>query len=345
MNAFLKIFLLTVALTIIASCSNEEMFIDRYKDNISFLFQTSNDTLKKISVSDNFVSEINLQNFSIGKIDVIKKFRGKFYLVSSASKKIFVLTENTYEIAEIDYSALNLVPIDICFPNATDAYVAHSNDSCVTIVDLTNNIISSIRIPVSGYAGRIAGIGNQVHITIPEKNLVEIIDTRTNKVENILSVSARPTFVEFIDDGTKSAVVSIGYGKKNNSAEEEVTSAKISIIDAIDPKIESELNIGGSNEIAIVPTSIAISPRFIYISAQNSSTSTVWRLATSNFRTMVSMSRNSSSFVGYSKTHNIVYSLEETNRNQPQMTLFNGTTNARISSIPFTHLPLVVIDE
>ena len=344
MNAFLKIFLLAVTLTILTVCSNEEIFVDRYEDNISFLFQPASDTLKKISISDNSLSEINLQNFSIGKIDAIKKFRWKFYLVASEKKKIFVITENTYEITEIDYSALNLTPIDICFPNATDGYVAHSNDSCVTILDLTNNIISGIRIAVSGNAARIAGVGNQVHITIPDKNLVEIIDTRTNKVENALLVADRPTFVEFLDDGTKSVVVSIGNGKENNS-QAEMTFAKVSIIDAIAPKVESAINIGGSNEIAIVPTGIAVSPRFVYISAQNSSSSTVWRIATSNLRNMISMSRNSTSFVGYSRAYNIVYLLEETIRNQHQMTLFNGTTNARMKSIPFTHSPLVIIDE
>jgi len=332
------------ALMIFTSCSNEEVLIDRYSNDISFLFQTSNDTLKKISTADNSITKINLQNFNIGKIDVMKKFRGKFYLVSSENQKIFIINEKTFEIEEVDYSHLNLVPIDICFPNATDGYVAHSNDSCITILDLTNNKISGIRIQVRGIAGKIAGAGNQVHLTIPSKNLVEVIDTRTNKVENSLTVSCKPTFIEFVDDGTKSVVVSIGNGKEINSTQE-ITPAKFFVIDATEPKIITEMNIGSNNEVSIIPTSIAVSPRFVYISAtNNSSTATVWRIATSNFGSMVSMSRNNSSFIGYSRKHDIVYMLEETNRNQNQMTLLTGT-NSRIKTVQFTELPLVIIDE
>jgi len=342
-----RIIILLTALLILASCSNEELLIDRYSNDISFIYQTSSGTLKKRTTANEIISEINLQNFNIGKIDVMKKFREKFYLISSENKKIFVITEKTEQIEEIDYSSLGLVPVDICFPNATDAYVAHSNDSCVTVIDLTNNIISGIRISVSGLAGRIAGVGNQVHITIPNKNLVEIIDTRTNKVEYTLSVSDKPTFIEFIDDGTKSVVVSLGNGKDNST--QEMTPAKLfiidaSVIDATEPKIITETNIGGNSERTIIPTSIAISPRFIYISAtNNSSSSTVWRVSTSNFRSMVSMSRNNSSFIGHSRKYDIVYLLEES-KNQNQITLFTGT-NSRIKTIPFAELPTVIIDE
>jgi len=345
---FLKIIVsnfitLFIALLIFISCSKEDILIDNYSNNFSFIFQTSDNNLQKISTKDNLISEI-LQNFNFGKIDVMKNFRGKFYFISSENKKIFVIKENTFEIEEIDFSDLNLVPIDICFPNATDAYVAHSNENCVTILDLTNNKISEIRITVSGFAGKIAGVGNQVHLTIPDKNLVEIIDTRTNKVEKSLTVSDKPTFVEFFDDGTKSVVISMGNGKEINSSQE-MTSAKFTVIDVLEQKIISEMKIGDNAEVSIIPTSLAISPRFIYISATSISSvaSTVWRTSVSNFNSLVSMSRNSASFIGYSPKHNIVYLLEES-RSQRQLTLFT-VANSRIKTVPFIEIPTVIIDE
>lgn len=344
----IPLFIFAVGL-FLSSCSGEDKLINEYQASYSFIFSSAANSLQKIDSDSETIVNITPENLTFDSVSIIKKFREHYYLLAPKDKKIIVLAEKTFQlIAEIDYSTLNLEPTDICFPNATDAYVTHSNDSCITILDLTNNKISGIKIKVDGNPVGIAGSGNQVHTAIPNSNQVAIIDTRTNKVEATISISDVPTYIDFTEDGLKSVVVSVGNGKTESTSGTK-SPAKITVIDVIKENIFSEFQLGNNNDASlnIKPTSIIVSSRFAYISSinlANTANNTVWRVPATTFRSAINMSRTNSSFIGYSKSKNVVYFVENTETKQ-QLLLLDGTSNSRIKILDLPNLPTAILME
>ncbi|MDR0926205.1 MAG: hypothetical protein LBO69_00375 [Ignavibacteria bacterium] len=327
-------FYISILIVLLTSCSSDEPYIDNFTASLSFIVQMSDGTLQRIA-KDNSITQIELGDANIGQISKIKKFRGKYYLISETKRKVFILTEKTYELAEVDYSEYGFTPADICFPNATDAYVIDKNYGIVTIIDLTTNQLASIRITIDDAAGSIDGTGNQVYVTLPQMDVVSVIDTRTNTVVDNISVPNSPTYVAFTDDGTSAVVLS-------------TTLPNVSVVDVTNRNVKTELTLGGANTDAskkIMPTAIISSPTYMYITANNGTTSgyALWRMTASTLRSAVSMSKVKNVCAGYSGNANVFYVVEDANT--PQITLYDAKSNERMRTIPIPTLPTAIILE
>jgi len=321
-----KIILFTLILTINVACSNEEPLIDNSKNNASFLIQRDMNTLEVLDFNDDVTfTNIELpQNLNIGKIDLMKKFRGKYYLVNKELKKVFVLENiNVPLITEIDLNPSIIK--DICFPNATDCYIIYENSAKMGIIDLTTNEITNIEIALSGIASSIAGLGNQVYVTIPAKNLVEVIDTRTNSVVSQISVSNNPSIVDFSENGKNAIVISTGNTN---------TPAMINVIDLETKQIIKSNILTGKEQTAInvIPNAMIVCSQYIYITAKNSGNNDggAFRIASSNYLTSSVLIKNSCNNV--IKNYHTALFIEDTGENE-KFVLFNTTNNKKITEL------------
>ena len=321
-----KVILLILTSIIIVACSHEEPLIDNSKTNVSFIIQRNINTLEILDFNDNpTFTNIELEK-NIGKIDLMKKFRNKYYLVNKEMKKVFVLENiNIPTINEIDFSFNGLIVKDICFPNATDCYIIYENSANVGIIDLTTNEITNIEIELSDIASSIAGLGNQIYVTIPNKNLVEIIDTRTNDIVSKITISNSPSIVDFSDNGRSAIVISRGDAN---------TSAMINIIDLETKQITRTNILTGNqqNAINIIPNAMVVDSRYIYITAINNKSNDggAFRISASNYLSSSVLIRNSCNNV--IKNYNSALFIEDTGENE-KFVLFNTSNNKKVAEL------------
>lgn len=221
-----KLLLILVASLAIISCSKEEKFIDNYTEENKVLIAVN-------SASSSYVEAVNLADGSImyndifmqvnsvaapDSISTMKIFRDKIFILFPKIFKIIILNKDDFKIAgEVDFSAESLIPSDICFANATDAYIAHGNSNKVSLLDLTNFQVAR-QITVGKNPVAIAASGNQIYTANFGANSVSVIDSRTNKQEALLSVAPYPSFVGVRSNGKEVIVVSIGTGKGDGAS-------------------------------------------------------------------------------------------------------------------------------
>lgn len=323
-----KIIPIILTLIIIAACSNEEPFIDNSKNNVSFIIQRNINTLEVLDFNDVNVTFTNIElEKNIGKIDLIKKFRGYYYLVNKEMKNIFILKNiNPPLVNEIDFFSNGLIVNDICFPNATDCYIIYENSAKVGVIDLTTNEITNIEIPLSDIPSSIAGLGNQIYVTIPTKNLVEVIDTRTNNVVSQINISNSPSIVDFNYNGESAIVISKGDANKP---------AMISIIN-LETKQITRSNILTGNEqtaINIMPNAMIVGSRYVYVTATNvkHNNGGAFRIASSNYLTTSVLIKNSCNNV--IKNYNSALFIEVDENNNEKFVLFNTNDNKKIKEL------------
>ena len=296
-------FIVIIILFITAACSNDEPLIDNSITDVSFIIQRKINTLEVLNFRGNpTLTDIEL-GIDIGKIDLMKKFREKYYLINKSLRSVFVLEDIDNPIITtinfINPADSNLVIKDICFPNATDCYVIFDNASIVRIIDLTTNQLTNVEIELPDVASSIAGIGNQVYVTIPNRNLVIVIDTRINSIVSQITISNRPTFVDFSHNGRHAIVISVGEGKSappyNNT-----TSAMISTIDLGTKNVLRNNILTNSAETAskLIPNAMIVFDRFIYISAENiDGGAGGYRISTTNYSTTNAIVRTPCDYV------------------------------------------------
>jgi YVTN family beta-propeller protein len=259
-----KLFLLLSAMVLIVSCSSEEKLVDSSIDN--WVFLTSQKGVPSISlinqagqiIKNDVYSENNGKSLVEAPSKIIE-FREYLYLLFPNQNKIEVLTKNNYKIYKtIDFTAEGLIPSDMCFPNGTDAYICHGNDTLVSLVDLTNFVIAR-RIKVGKYPVSITCAGNQIFTTNIGDNTISVIDSRTHKEENVIKVSAAPAFVRPTADEKKVFVVSLGNGKSDTNTTK--SPAVITAIDVDSKAILRELELNSAKTTATdqYPIGLAIS--------------------------------------------------------------------------------------
>ena len=330
-----KLFFITIKILLFisfVSCSNEEPLLDNSTTDVSFIIQRATNSLEilhfKNSNNPTF-TPIELETY-IGEIVLMKKFRDKYYLLNKQRQKIFVLENiSAPNITEIDFSFTNIIVNDFCFPNATDCYIVEKSSN-VRVIDLTTNKLTNIEIKLSGIGSSIAGIGNQVYVTIPDKNLVEVIDTRTNSVDAKINVSNRPTIVNFTNNGKYAVVIATGDGKDSSSTSEP-TSAMINVIDLETRNIYKNSILTGREQTAkdLKPNKMVITSQFIYISATTkNNVAGGYRISASNFSTTSMMIRNDCNSV--IKNYNSVLFVENTEQSD-SFILFNSTNNEKVA--------------
>lgn len=254
-----------LAIMVIAGCSGEEKVIDTLPDSWQLLCASSTApglALQKLpdnsTTSADIFQQVNNRKLP-ATVSSVVEFRDDLYLLMPSIRKIYVVLAKSYTLHDsIDFSAENRIPSAICFANATTAYVAHENDSVVSVVDIT--VYKTARTVATGHKPiGIAAIGNQVFVTNQLSNTVTQIDTRTNSIVANHQVPPAPTFITPSTDGKQVIVICLGAGKADNISPK--TAAYAVFIDAPTAQIIKQTAIddpGFDTDVTAKPRGVAV---------------------------------------------------------------------------------------
>jgi YVTN family beta-propeller protein len=289
------------SLIVFFSCTPEEKIINPAQDTWTLLTISKgnpNDLQQSQIINNIPTNTTTVYNRGI-EITGIKEYRNMLFLMMPSIYKIMILDRATYKaIDSIDFSISKRIPSDIAFGNATSAYIAHQNDSIVTVYDLFNfKIATEIKVGNGGIAIQ-EGLGNrqnQIFVANSKSNSVSQIDTRTNTVIKTYYMQDAPSFLQADPTGSKMIVAC--QGKKNADTSSNTVSS-IVFID-IDKKLildETPLNTGKVDAIQARINSIAITnSEWVFIAMTNG----LFRLDTREHKALSTMSSESYDGLSY----------------------------------------------
>ncbi len=243
----MKSIIFLLAMFFLFSC-NEEKIINDVVLGQKFIIavDSANPKLMTYDTKDGVISndiyyEVNSKSLQ-GNISKISEYGGMLFLLMPSEYKIEIIDKFTFlSLATIDFSDELLEPTDICFANATDAYVCHGNDSTLSLVDIYNLEIAR-RIVVGKNPVSIACAGNQIFVANQGDNTVSIVDSRTHKQEAVIKVNTAPSLVAVNNENDKALIISLGQGKLKSGQTK--TAAKATFIDVNTRTITSDLELG-----------------------------------------------------------------------------------------------------
>ncbi|MFN8361594.1 MAG: hypothetical protein U0264_16930 [Candidatus Kapaibacterium sp.] len=251
----------------ISGCSKDEPTYVNYKDEWKILAAStaSPSALALVSQPDGAVTSADIFSSANGtplpgQVQKIVEFREYLYLMIPSAFQVVVIDKQTFkQKAVLDFSGTQRIPTDVAFGNATTGYVAHENDTSVTVIDITNFSIGRV-IKVGMHPVSIAAVGNQVFVANQFDNTVSQIDTRTNTVVATHQVAPAPTFIRPNANGHEVMVLSLGAGKLDGAAVK--TAPVMTYIDSgrfvvvVTPIDDPQFD--GANAL---PTSLSVSPK------------------------------------------------------------------------------------
>ncbi len=243
-----SLFLLLLSL-LIFSCSPEEKVINPIEESWNILVATDglSPKLQLRSLPDNKVLFDDIFSEKLGitlkePVSYITEFRNNLYLFATKENKIYVIKKSDYsKLAVLDFSAEQLQPTGITFPNATDAYISFNNSNSVTLVDITTFLIVKYVNTELNPIG-IASSGNQIYVANSGSSTVSVLDSRTKNQESVINVTPKPSFVAITPNGLEAVVISVGSGKIDSLNEK--TPAVATYIDIATRNIISSAEIG-----------------------------------------------------------------------------------------------------
>jgi len=256
--------LLSLMIVSLSSCEYDEITINNSDIDYSVVISSGeNNKLIKIELPDgNILSEDLLADNNIEPLSGIPskllRFMDKLYVLIPENYSIEVFNDQTFErLAVYDFSADKLEPTDISFPNATDAYVLHGNDSLISLIDMTNYSIAR-QIETKSNPVSAAYVGNQMFVACRGSNYATVIDTRTHKQEAEVYVSYAPIFAGVSPDRGKIVILSAGAGKYDD--QDKKTECELALINPINHELigKSDLSITRYNSIEMRPISAAV---------------------------------------------------------------------------------------
>ncbi len=218
---------------VLAGCSPTETVFNAPESDWQLLALTDEspsrlvllDQPSNIVSSDNLFKVIGASGIG-GRVSKIVSFREYVYVILPEQRKIEVLSSVTYQRkTTLDFSASGKTPVDIIFANATTGYIAFSNSSVLSVVDVT---VFKVALDIEVGQGPIALAvqDNQVFCALQRDNSVAFIDSRTNTVAAKIPVPQAPTYMKLTVGGNL-AVLSLGGGKIDNSPR---TPGRVSIV-------------------------------------------------------------------------------------------------------------------
>lgn len=184
--------LLALVPFILASCSPDEPVISNYDPTWRYLVSTS-DGLSTVRMPS---GEFEVRDVWTGQspfpVQRLYEFRDAIYaLLTNGS--IVVLNRTTLVASDtLDFAAEGGAS-GIAFANATTAYVTLPKAQQVGIVDLTVGQLVSV-IDVEASCTDLAVLGNQIAVTVPDRNEVSFIDTRSNAITAAIPLPNRDPF-------------------------------------------------------------------------------------------------------------------------------------------------------
>lgn len=263
------LYLLSAALGLfLASCSSDDPLYDNSDQTWKVFVSRSDSLVNKLSlyketdgevVYDDIYQQVNGKTLP-GQVAKIAVFGDEIYLLIPSAYKIICLNRWTYkESGIIDFTSLNLEPNDICFMNATTAYVVHTNANSISVVDLKYYVAAN-QINVGTAPVRIVTSGYNVVVANSKSNNLSIIDSRTNAKIMDFPVADYPYYLDVNSFGNVTAIC-MGKGKLDTT--ETKTAAYIYELD-MNTKTSSfigELKYSVLNSINQIPNGIAISDK------------------------------------------------------------------------------------
>jgi hypothetical protein len=209
------------------SCSPEEPLVNSFVDEWRLLSTSGNQNLVVAQIPEGTSANVNPNNVDFGNSPSMVRFRNNVYIYSNNRPWIVVYDAEklTYSDTIFTFGKLDGIT-DLCFANATTAYAVSSTNKCIGVIDLTTSTVAST-IKTPGAARQIACLGNQIAATVPDSNVVIILDSRTNTIVDNLTVHDAPWYIR--DDAAANVfcVVSLGSGKVDRDS---ATTPKISFI-------------------------------------------------------------------------------------------------------------------
>jgi hypothetical protein len=237
----------------ILSCTQEVEVIDEISNNINII-AISEDLPSKLQLyntkAENFIANSNLEKFnstSSASISKILEDRNKIYLLQPDAKKITILNVRDFSIlATVIFDSLP--PTDITIPNAQTAYITHKGTSKLTVLDISNYKIAKVVEIIPGLDA-IASNGNQVYVLSKVLNVVGIIGTQMDKLEQTISIGISPSLISFTNKNDF-LVITEGKGKVLGAMTDK-TEAQAIYINPTTREASTPINIGGSGISAI----------------------------------------------------------------------------------------------
>lgn len=245
----LKILAGMFALFLLIACTSEEKLVDNSVEKWNIIYAT-NSTPSALGLINQagtlFKSDVYSESNGKSMLtspNKIVEYRDYYYIFYTALYKIEVIDKITYKTKTvIDFSADMLEPTAICFPNATDAYICHGNDTSVTLFDIYNLKIAR-RIKVGKNPVDIKCAGNQIYTANIGDNTVSVIDSRYHTEDAVINVWTAPAYLDVSYDTKKVVIISLGSGKVDKSAK---TPAKATVIDVASRAKLSEVEIAST---------------------------------------------------------------------------------------------------
>lgn len=257
-----SLLLVLAALVLFVACSSEDKVINNYTDQSQAIAVVKDSPdLKLIKISTGEVLNENLLNQSglSGSASNVKSFRNMLYVLYPKDYKVFVYNLGSQKLeSTIDFSNDKLEPYDICFANATDAYICHANSNIISLIDITV-YKEAKKINVGKNPVSIACSGNQIITANSGDNTVSFVDTRTNSQIATAKVANVPYFVDVRTNGKEFIVVSLGDGKINTGSTK--TASTINFFDVANKNNLGQFELAASNvkSTEFFPKSLAVS--------------------------------------------------------------------------------------
>ncbi len=201
------------------SCSSDEPLYDN-SDNTWKAFVSRYDGTYKVSlykqtdgsiIYDDIYQQVNNKTLP-GKVEKIAVFGDDIYFLIPSVYKIIVINRWTYqETGVIDFTELALEPNDICFVNATNAYVVHTNANKISLVDI-KYFVPARQLNVGTAPVKIVASGYYVVTANSKSKNLTIIDSRNNSKLMDFPVTDYPYYLDVNSLGNITAVC-LGNGK------------------------------------------------------------------------------------------------------------------------------------
>ncbi|OGU60479.1 MAG: hypothetical protein A2X64_08430 [Ignavibacteria bacterium GWF2_33_9] len=238
MQKIFFLFLFITSAILFSSCSDEKVINDSgtEKKLLAVSFDNNSHFTKLNFPSGNIISndifhEKNDSYLTTAKIEKFKIFLNNIYALIPDENKIVIIDKNSYQITKtMDFTSEDLVPVDIAFANATEAYIIFKESPKVALLDIYYFQIAKY-IELSGEPSAISIVGNQIYLPVPLDDFVCVIDSRYHEVVDELPVDNAPYLIQPNIDGDRFVVISAGTGKLPNDPRESLSAPSVSIID------------------------------------------------------------------------------------------------------------------
>lgn len=274
----MKYFLLMISLMLVVfACSPKEKVINPVDKSEKLLIATNEEQVKlKVielpslkEINPDLLSGISTENIN-SPVENIKEFGGNFYLFIPGDYKILVIRKYDFSLlTTINFSSDQYQPIDVVFPNSTDAYIIHKNSIYISLLDITNFELAR-KITVGNPPHSIACTGNQILVTNFADNSISIVDSRDRKEVAKIETQPYPSFIGITQNGNSAVVVCSGLGKYDEN--EAKTAAYIQNFDIQKRELTFSYELGFAQIAAIdqIPQGLVITPKdWGFIPTQN----------------------------------------------------------------------------